>query len=67
MKEKPGIDDDSREETGIIIKGADRLEDMVRDMLDFARPLGAKVGGRRHGQAVRDAVAMLSVRQMKSG
>ena len=59
LEEKPGIDDDSRRKLGFIIKGTERLEAMVKDMLDFSRPLDLRLTKEDMNQAVRDSVAIL--------
>ncbi len=59
LEEKAGIDDDSRRKLRFIIQGTDRLEAMVKDMLDFSRPLDLRLTKEDMNQVVRDSVTIL--------
>jgi signal transduction histidine kinase len=59
LEEKAGIDDDSRRKLRFIIQGTDRLEAMVKDMLDFSRPLDLRLTKENMNQLVRDSVTIL--------
>ncbi len=59
LEEKPGIDEDGRRKLGFIIKGAERLDAMMKDMLDFSRPLDLKLTKEDVNQTARDSIAML--------
>jgi signal transduction histidine kinase len=59
LREKEGIDDDSWRKLGFIVQGTDRLEALVKDMLDFSRPLGLTLTKQDMNEAVRDSVMTL--------
>jgi signal transduction histidine kinase len=59
LEEKPWTDEDSRRKLAFIIKGAERLEDMIRDMLDFSRPLELRPTKEDMNRVVRETAAVL--------
>ncbi len=59
LEEHSAMDDADRRKLRFIIQGTDRLEAMVRDMLDFSRPLHLNVAKEDMNQAVRDCATML--------
>ena len=59
LKEKPGIGDDSMKKLEFIIQGTQRLEEMVKEMLDFSRPPEIRSTKEDMNRLVRESVEML--------
>ena len=66
LREKDGIDDDSWRKLGFIVEGTNRLEALVRDMLDFSRPLNLTLAKEDINEAVRDSVMTLESKARES-
>lgn len=59
LEEKAGMDDDSRRRLRFIIQWTDGLEFMVKDMLDFSRPLDLRLTKEDMNRVVRDSATIM--------
>jgi signal transduction histidine kinase len=59
VKKKLGRDDPSRQKLDIVIQETQRLENMVKEMLDFSRPLELDLETEDMNKVVRDSLAVV--------
>ncbi len=67
LEEKASIDDDGRRKLRFIIQETGRLEAMVKDMLDFSKPLDLRLTSEDMNQVVRDSVTILETKAKEKG
>jgi len=67
LLKKLGVDDPIRERLEIILQEAQRLENMVKDMLDFSRPLDLRLAQEDVNQLIMESLTIVQEEANKRG